>query len=294
MKINVKVQSGKLFINDTEIEFPVHRQKLEAIFGKPSRLYYNINWKCVWDHLGIYTDYGVWDKIYRIHFLQKPYPIEKENASRSFFEGTLSIDDKQITTEKVEQITWKKMVFRQFKYAETFEPFGFCFEFNYQYRKEIPADKYLIKTTEQPIVAFQDFKFKLLVIDELMYKQQILKPKFDLYEFAEWYKKRSIDIEEEGYEEIAEVTDFFERLPITTDQAAKVENLYQDAGNLIYGEIQRFWTGEDDQYDIINLADALQFPNLKKLTIFKAIEQEEKQQESINLLRENGIDVQFF
>lgn len=282
MQVTVRVNNGKLFINNIEIEFPVHRQQLEAIFGEPSRLYHKLNWKCIWDNLGIYTDYGVWDKIYRISFLQKPYPIENENASTSFFEGTLSIDGKKITTEKVEQITWEKMVFRQFKYAETFEPFGFSFEFNYQFSKEIPADKYLIKAIEEPIVNFQDFNFKLLVIDELMYKQQILKPKFDLYEFAKWYKKRRINIEEEGYAEIAEVTTFFQQLPITKAQAEQVEKLYQDAGNEIYGEIQRFWTGEDAQYDIINLEDALKFPNLKKLTIFKAIEQEEQQQKSIN------------
>ena len=101
MQLNVRALAGQLFINDIEIAFPVHRQKLEAIFGKPSRLYHKLNWKCIWDHLGIYTDYGVWDKIYRINFLQKPYPIENENASTTFFEGTLSIDDKQITTEKI-------------------------------------------------------------------------------------------------------------------------------------------------------------------------------------------------
>ena len=59
---------------------------------------------------------------------------------------------------------------------------------------------------------FQDINFKLCVIEELMYTKNLLTPKFDIYEFVENYKDRKIDIDEEGYDIIPEVLEYFKQI----------------------------------------------------------------------------------
>jgi hypothetical protein len=47
-----------------------------------------------------------------------------------------------------------------------------------------------------------------------MYNQKLLEPEFSIEEFVESYEKREIDIEEEGYDSIPEVLDYFRNLDI--------------------------------------------------------------------------------
>jgi len=101
-----------------------------------------------------------------------------------------------------------------------------------------------------------------------MYNQEVLKPKFDLFEFVEWYEERKIDIEKEGYELIPEITQYFKELPIESNYTNLITEIYQDGGNEIYMQLLRFWTGEDDIFNIQNAEDAIHFPNLKKVTLF--------------------------
>lgn len=64
--------------------------------------------------------------------------------------------------------------------------------------------KYVIKKLDEPILEFANINFKLAVVQELMYEKKLLEPVFDIYEFAEEYTRREIDIDEEGYEPIKE------------------------------------------------------------------------------------------
>jgi hypothetical protein len=100
-----------------------------------------------------------------------------------------------------------------------------------------------------------------------MYTQEILQPKFELYEFIEWYTEREIDIEEEGYEPIAEVTQFFRDIKIPKNMAPLLTEIYQDGGNEVYMNLLRFGNGTEDYWDIKSAVDAKQFPNLKKATL---------------------------
>ena len=59
---------------------------------------------------------------------------------------------------------------------------------------------------------FVDFNFKLAVIQVLMYEQTMLTSPFDVYEFAKNHSLREINIDEEGYEIIPEVKEYFEKL----------------------------------------------------------------------------------
>lgn len=119
-----------------------------------------------------------------------------------------------------------------------------------------------------PRIEFSDFNFKLAVMQVLMYEKELLKPKFDLYRFVANYPERDIDVEDEGYAFIPEVTRYFEEYEIPLELAEKVTEIYQDGGDDIYGQLLRFWNGEDETFNIKSFADAKQFPHLKKMTLF--------------------------
>ncbi len=120
---------------------------------------------------------------------------------------------------------------------------------------------------------FKDLGFKLAVANELMYNQEILTPKVDVYKFIE--RKRNLTkseafdtIEEEGYEIIPEVLEYFENLEITSEMVKDIEELYTDGGDPIYLQVVPFWSGEDDIFNIKSADDANLLPNLKEVTIF--------------------------
>lgn len=131
----------------------------------------------------------------------------------------------------------------------------------------IPEDKYIIKPLEEEEIVFADFGFKLSIIEELMYVKGLLEPQFDIHEFVRWYKARDIDINEEGYEPIAEVVNYFKDLPIPKRLASEITEIYQDGGNDIYMNLSPFSGGAVDYWDIESAMDAKQFPNLKKVTL---------------------------
>lgn len=136
----------------------------------------------------------------------------------------------------------------------------------------IPKDKYSITPLDEEVLTFTDFGFKLSIIEELMYMKGLIKPQFDLHEFAKWYRGRAIDIDEEGYEPIAEVTQYFKDLPIPKRLASEITDFYQDGGNDIYMNLCPFSGGAVEYWDIETAIDAKQFPNLKKVTLCYASE----------------------
>ena len=143
-------------------------------------------------------------------------------------------------------------------------------------KKKKPELPKPIKAEGEPIV-FKDFNFKLLVIEDLMYFQEKLQPKFNIYDFAKAYTKRKIDIDEEGYDFIPEALEYFKKLEIDSKFAPDVVDLCQDGGNDVYMNIIPFWGGEDDSFDIKCYDDVDLFPNLKELTLFEEDEEVYKQ-----------------
>jgi hypothetical protein len=61
---------------------------------------------------------------------------------------------------------------------------------------------------------------------------------------------------------------WFELLIIPAAFANEVTEIYQDGGNEIYMQICPFWSGESDIFNIHSTEDAMQFTNLKKVTLF--------------------------
>ena len=133
--------------------------------------------------------------------------------------------------------------------------------------KKKDPNKWKVPQPEEKCLQFKSFNFKLAVVQELMYVQEVLKPKFDVYDFCENYTKRDIDPEEYYFEIIPEVKKWFKDLPIPASLAPLVTELYFDGGNEIYAQLIPFWDGESDDFDIESLTeeDIRQFPNLKTI-----------------------------
>jgi hypothetical protein len=113
---------------------------------------------------------------------------------------------------------------------------------------------------------FKDLNFKLLVVEELMYVQKILLPRFDVEEFVKQHTDREIMIEVEGYAVIPEVLAYFEGLLIPSSLLAQVRELTFDGGNEVYCQIFPYWDGECDTFDVISPDDVDLVPSLKRMS----------------------------
>lgn len=270
-QILIECDKNQIKINGLEVSFPIHLNTLKEIFGEPSRQEYDLLWQVVWDDLGIYTDYGSWDNILNVNFLISGYH-ELNHFPANFFAGQIKVDNKEITNDNFEEFDFKKHKIRKLTYQGQTEPYSISIVKNFDYKEEIPKDKYILKDIDEELIEFSDFGFKLSVVQELMYNKELLEPKFDLCEFVEWYDKRKIDIEEEGYEPIPEVTQYFRDLPIPKKYASEITEIYQDGGNDIYMQLLKFGQGWEDYWDIEYTDDLKQFPNLKKVVLCYAKE----------------------
>ena len=120
---------------------------------------------------------------------------------------------------------------------------------------------------EEGYLQFDNFNFKLAIIQELMYDINVLQPEFDIYEFAKEYKGEVIDTESETAIEPA--LEYFKNLQIPKSLAKEVGSFYMDGGNEVYMNIIPLWDGEDGYFDLndVSLAELKQFPNLTEATV---------------------------
>ena len=148
--------------------------------------------------------------------------------------------------------------------------------------------KYKLTKCDEPVLVFDNFNFKLVVIEQLMYKKGLLTPKFDIYEFAEEYKRRKIDVDEDGYEPIKESLKWFKDLQIPARLADEVTELLFDGGLSVYHGIYPFWDGEDEYFDVTRISESelSQFKNLKEAIVVSCVSQE-----AIKTLKDHGIKI---
>lgn len=285
-KIQITCSDSSIKINGEEITFPTHLNTLISFFGEPSRREHKLLWRAIWDDIGIYVEYGTWDNILFIYFLCSNHH-QKEIYPKHYFKGEITVDGKTINANTFQEIDLTKNVVRTLIYKGESQPYAISIGTNSNYKEEIPKDKYTIQPLDEEVIEFTDFGFKVSIIQELMYRKELLKPKFDLHEFADWYDKRDIDLEEEGYDPIPEVTQYFKDLPIPKRFAKEVTEIYQDGGNDIYMQLIRFNEGYEDNWDIENAEDAKQFPNLKKAILCYA------KPNVLNDLQAMGIDAEW-
>ncbi|GLY50305.1 hypothetical protein [Lentzea sp. NBRC 102530] len=132
----------------------------------------------------------------------------------------------------------------------------------------------------QPI-PFVDAKFKLAVVQELMYNQGLL-PRFDLREYA---AEQGFTYDDGSFEAVPEALAYFAALEVPVELAEKVTEIYMDGGNEIYLEIAPGWDGEDGLFDVHEFADVRHFPNLKSMTLLYT-----GNEEALTALRAQGIE----
>lgn len=264
--LQIQCTDDLIMINDTPIEFPLHLNTLIEILGPSSpRVYENARWHATWDNLGICVDYVSWDKIYKLCFV-----VAKQENKRpeNLFKGDFFVNGKNIFENDDRVIYFKKYQISRLMNEGENTIHSITIMHNFRYKEEILQDKYVILALDEEIIEFADFGFKLAIIQELMYEKNLLKPKFDLREFVDWYQPRKINLEEEGYEPIQEVDQYFKALLVPKRFASEITQIYQDGGNEIYLNLLCYGNGDETFWDIKNTEDIKQFPNLKKMDLY--------------------------
>lgn len=130
---------------------------------------------------------------------------------------------------------------------------------------------------------FQDFNFKLVVIDALLdldpkFRQELEQLKEIYTEKYEWYADDSGPIDE--------LLQYFSALELEKEDLDKVTELCLDGGNEIYHLIQPDWDGEDDFFDITHVGGFEHLINLKSITYISMCDIE-----ILNPMKEKGIAI---
>ncbi|MEZ7623446.1 hypothetical protein O3633_00400 [Streptococcus sp. 27098_8_22] len=128
-------------------------------------------------------------------------------------------------------------------------------------------ESYKLKTPDEEVLHFDNINFKLAIIQVLMYDLEVLKPVFNIFDFAE--ESSELNIDTESMEIIQPALEYMMNLPIPKKYAEQVQEIYMDGGNEIYMNLIPQWDGEDDSFDLneVSLKELQQFPNLNQATI---------------------------
>jgi len=271
-KSNIIVEcfENQIKINGSVVTFPTNLDVLSKILGEPDRsTRRKTSYIYSWDDLGIYINSASASFVLWLNFLISKNNHKYGNAvPKKLFTGVIKVNGKEINYQNTDDIKLGNIKLGNLRWErKNIPPYAFHIIGGLPEDKPTPKDKYLIKKPNEDIIDFKDFGFKLSIIQVLMYDKELLKPKFDLYEFVKWYSKRDIDIEKEGYGPIPEVTQYFKDLPIPKSLAKEVTEIYQDGGDKIYLQLLRFGDGTENYWDIESVEDAKHFPNLKKATL---------------------------
>ncbi|UUV22381.1 DUF6892 domain-containing protein [Paenimyroides aestuarii] len=268
--MNIYCTKHELQINNTPIHFPIQFEQIIAALGEPNRVVnnekYTFEKTYVWDALGI----KVMESVGAISNIMLHYRHSDglKVAPTQLFDGVLHLDGNAfvLPNHPVEGAFLKGFwTVSRLQRPEDKQPFGVSIWHNKFF--EIPADKYNIPKLNEEIIEFTDFNFKLCIIQILMYEKELLQPKFDIYEFIKWYKQRTIDTEEERFEPIPEVMQYFKQLPIPKRFAKEITEIYQDGGNEIYLNTCLECEGYEDYWDIESTEDTKHFPHLKSAVL---------------------------
>jgi hypothetical protein len=144
------------------------------------------------------------------------------------------------------------------------------------------------------MTAFKDIVFKLVVINELMYKKEEL-PEFELKTVEDLIgKKLYVDanwvLPEDGfYGMIPEVKAYFEDYDIPAELLASLDRLTWEAGEDLQGEVAPNWDGEDALFDLTaaSAEDLALLPNLKSI---KALHNHEDES-VVAAFKEKGVEL---
>lgn len=320
----IVVEKDGLRFGDTKVEPPFDREKIDAILGAPRVDEWACEFlgktehyvTCLWDELGIRGDTDKNDHTTYTNFVVYVKDGERyPHSANGTFAGKVMIGTKEYSQCKMKYdcLLHTKQYGAFFihtfliddidnidegdkeKYGDTLlissRNVAICYEPPKPKTKAAAkpkTTKYKLQKCDEPVLVFDNFNFKLVVIEQLMYKKELLTPKFDIYEFAEEYKRRKIDVEEDGYEPIKEAIKWFKDLQIPARLADDVTEILFDGGLSVYHQIYPFWDGEDEYFDVTRISDSelAQFGNLKKAIVTACISEAAKKK-----LKAHGVEI---
>ena len=293
-KLVINLHNNSMIINGTSLAFPLSLKDIEAVLGKPDQVVKKENKfiKYIYDNVGIVFEHSFEVKQ---HLKSCEAYIDEEHLISTVF---LYYGD------AVKSMIGEKELPKQPCRAELFSngktpyfisdrqrvgdfnlilwtPYGTNFNgiaetitdtLSISYFPEIKNERksYKLKETDEEQLYFENINYKLTIIQVLMYDLRVLKPYFDIYDFAEEFSELEIDTE--SMEIIQPALDYMIDLPIPKKYAQHVQEIYMDGGNEIYLNLIPQWDGEDDGFDLneVSLKELQQFPNLKQATIISS------------------------
>lgn len=128
---------------------------------------------------------------------------------------------------------------------------------------------------------FEDFGFKLVVINSLLEKETSFSNKLE-----EMNEKYVAVYEGDGFECIPEMVEFFENLNLTKEDLALVTELCFDGGEEIYFMIMPEYDGESDEFDVKSIGGFEKLPNLRQVEYIAMCSEE-----LMDEFKEKGIEI---
>ena len=310
-KLEINLHNNSMIINGTSLAFPLSLKDIEAVLGKPEQVVKRDNKfiKYIYDNTGIVFQHSFSIKN---HLKKCKTYIDEEHLISTVF---LYYGDvvKSMTGEKeLPKQPCQAVVLSDGKSPYFFSdrhrvgdfnlilwtPYGTNFNgitetitdtLSISYFPEIKREResYKLKTTDGEVLHFDNINFKLAIIQVLMYDLEVLKPIFNIFDFAE--EASELNIDTESMEIIQPALDYMLNLPIPKKYAEQVQEIYMDGGNEIYMNLIPQWDGEDETFDLneVGVEELRQFPNLEEATIMSSNFKQVKA-----VFDEAGIDVE--
>ena len=292
--LSMNLHGNSIDVLETSLNFPLSLKDIETVFGKPDRFFKKEGQfiKYIYDELGFVFVHSFEVKQ---HLKSCEVYIDEEHLISTVF---LYYGDvvKSMTEEKeLPKQPCQAVVLSDGKSPYFFSdrhrvgdfnlilwtPYGTNFKgitetitdtLSISYFPEIKREpeSYKLKTTDEEVLHFDNITFKLAIIQVLMYDLEILKPVFNIFDFAE--EASELNIDTESMEIIQPALDYMINLPIPKKYAEQVQEIDMDGGNEIYMNLIPQWDGEDDSFDLneVSLKELQQFPNLKQATIISS------------------------
>ncbi|WP_114560908.1 DUF6892 domain-containing protein [Desertihabitans aurantiacus] len=284
-----------LSLEGVAVSFPVRAALLAERWGQPERWVGSGGTVLTWHELGLFAHEADEEHVTTLCLQLLPEPGAPDFAPRSTFAGTFLVDGSPAAqgiagADAVDITGLASTVLHGVQVHVTHADDAVeSIELTSPAPTPppVPREEYLLRPATGPALRFTDLNLKLAVVDELMYRQQVLGPTFSLREFVRWYDGRTIDLEREAGRPVPEVLEYFTELEIEQSLADRVRELVVDAGNEIYQQVAPWWDGEDATFDIGSWDDLALLPALERLEFVSLT----PDPATLGALRERGLQV---
>lgn len=310
-KLEIDFHDNLMIINGTSLSFPLSLKDIEAVLGKPDQVVKKDHKfiKYIYDNSGIVFQHSFSIKN---HLKKSKTYIDDEHLISTVFLYYGDVVKPMMGEKEVPKQPCQAVVFSDGKSPYFFSdrqrigdfnlilwtPYGTNFNgttetitdtLSISYFPEIKREResFKLKETDEEVLHFDNINFKLAIIQVLMYDLEVLKPVFNIFDFAE--EASELNIDTESMEMIQPALDYMINLPIPKKYSEQVQEIDMDGGNEIYMNLIPQWDGEDDSFDLneVSLKELQQFPNLKQATIMSSNFEQVK-----DILKSQGIKVE--